>query len=435
VDHKTESDVNAACQPQEKVTHDLADTLVAMLMFFLALGQVPLMWKRDISQAFRRVAIAAEHLDLSWVVFVHRGLHFVAQHIGMPFGTVSAVYAWHRVGAMLLAVLRRICKAPAARYVDDYFGCSKKGVYWTGGRCLTVFGDLLGFPCQPGKNADDLLCMIVLGARVGVELATARVTASIDPEKGLKWTLVLLEILRTQKCDPELAAKMAGRLSFAVSAAAGKVGRAYLKPFFAQAYAPLLGSKASWWLFRAATWWIRYLASEPAMAHDAAYLSRPRVCIWTDAAGASRWIAAVARTATQWLWTRMLVPAEVWNQFLPRRDDQIGMQELLALPLALESFRPHLRGALVTIAVDNQGVLNAVLQGRAGADDLNAVVGKLWLEIAAESIAMHVVRVESLANIADGPTRESTELLDELGAVFVTPVLPDWARDVWSMPA
>lgn len=51
------------------------------------------MWKRDVSRAFRCVPVAADHLETAWAVWVHQGLLWVAQHKGMPFGTVSAVYA------------------------------------------------------------------------------------------------------------------------------------------------------------------------------------------------------------------------------------------------------------------------------------------------------------------------------------------------------
>ena len=59
-------------------------------------------------------------------------------------------------------------------------------------------------------------------------------------------------------------------------------------------------------------------------------------------------------------------------------------------------------GALWLLWVDNQGVLHALLKGRAGADDLNNAVGQVWLDMAEAGIALHVLRVESLANVADG---------------------------------
>ena len=39
----------------------------------------------------------------------------------MPFGAVSAVYAWDRLGEALTTILRRVFLFPASRYVDDLF--------------------------------------------------------------------------------------------------------------------------------------------------------------------------------------------------------------------------------------------------------------------------------------------------------------------------
>ena len=70
---------------------------------------------------------------------------------------------------------------------------------------------------------------------------------------------------------------------------------------------------------------------------------RRHVRTWSDAAGASRWIAAVMEEDGAFWWTRLLVPPEIWEQLLPREDDQIGVQECLGIALALETFRGSLR--------------------------------------------------------------------------------------------
>ena len=90
---------------------------------------------------------------------------------------------------------------------------------------------------------------------------------------------------------------------------------------------------------------------------------------------------------------------------------------------------------MALLTVDNQGVLGALISGRAGVDDLNMVVSKTWLMIADAMAALHVVRMESDSNIADGPTREKLEVLQSLNAEFVEPVLPDWLRSLWEWPA
>ena len=44
------------------------------------------------------------------------------QHYTCPFGAVSSVHAWERVGAALAHLARVFLHLPVFRYVDDYFG-------------------------------------------------------------------------------------------------------------------------------------------------------------------------------------------------------------------------------------------------------------------------------------------------------------------------
>ena len=320
-----------------------------------------------------------------------------------------------------------------ARYVDDYFGASRSGVVWSGGKCLEIFCELLGFPTDPAKSDDHTLKLLILGAEVAVELARRAVSVRVAAEKAVKWSRMLREAIDIGILDAGLASKQAGRLSFAVSVTTNKVGRAFIKPLYAQAAAPMPGGKMSLWLMCACLWWISYLELCPPSLFLATH-RRKHSIIWTDAAGASRWIAAVCFVNDTWLWTRMIVPEDVWECFLTRNDDQIGMQELLAIPLALETFSNEIEGSLCSLYIDNNGVLGGLIRGSSVAADLNQAIGHLWLDIARLQIGLFAVRVESAANIADGPTREFLSLLGELGASFVPPRLPKWCENVWRFP-
>ena len=268
---------------------------------------------------------------------------------------------------------------------------------------------------------------------MAVQLANQSVSVCVAPDKASKWALLLRKAIDENICDSGLASKQAGRLSFAVSVTTNKVGRAFIKPLYAQAACPLPGGKMTRWLIAACKWWIAYLELRPPSVFSA-MRRRKQSIIWTDAAGASRWIAAVIFIDKKWFWTRMIVPENVWNCFLARDDDQIGMQELLAIPLAFETFSSLVQGTLCTIFVDNNGVLGGLIRGSCMAADLNQAIGSVWLDIARLQIGLHAVRVESKANIADGPTREFLSLLGELGASFVPPKLPNWCQQLWNFP-
>ena len=434
VDHETESMMNPATQPVDKLQFDGLDMLVAILLFFLRADVMPRMWKRDISKAFRRIPVFQGHLDLSWTIWMHEGLLYIAQHRGMPFGTISAVYAWHRIGHALLCMILVIFLAPVARYVDDFFGASKEGITWTGGRILSVLSKLLGFDSDDAKDADDAIRMTVLGAELAIKWPYRSVSSKVDSVKASRWVDDLVAMVKRGVCSMELAAKYAGRLSFAVVVSGNRVGRAYIRPFHAQANAPLAGSTMSSALIFAALWFRHYLEVRPP-ANRESKRERRQVISWQDAAGESRWVAAVTCLEGSYFWTRVQTPQWLWDQLLPRGDAQIGFQELLGVVLALGTFGSQLSGSLWVSFIDNDGVMHALLNGGGRSPEINSVIGRLWLHLAEADIDLHAARVESAANIADGPTRDYFDNLAAINARFVNPILPDWMHSIWSMPA
>ena len=181
----------------------------------------------------------------------------------------------------------------------------------------------------------------------------------------------------------------------------------------------------------ACLWWVEWLSERFDMSVVVDPSARRKVQAWTDASGASRCLSAVVHVSGRWYFTYMTVPDEIWVQFLPRNDEQIGMQEFLAVPLLFHTFQSIIEGSLLLLAVDNQGVLHSLVKGRSSAAYLNSGVGRHWMDVSRMRVSQHVVRVESASNIADGPSRDDTSLLQALGAVFVPPRLPPWCYQLW----
>lgn len=135
------------------------------------------------------------------------------------------------------------------------------------------------------------------------------------------------------------------------------------------------------------------------------------------------------------MWTAIQTPDHIWDQLVERGDNQIGIQEMPGVVLAWGTFRRFLQGSLWTAFVDNDGVLGAILKGGSGAPEVNIAVGQLWLDLATDVVGLHAARVESKANVADGPSRGDFSEVHRLGAVWTEPVLPPWAYDLWAIPA
>ena len=64
-----------------------------------------------------------------------------------------------------------------------------------------------------------MIYMVVLGAAVNLDWPKRLVTMHVEEAKAERWKLCLQNIILTGESSPELAAKMAGRLSFSVSVA------------------------------------------------------------------------------------------------------------------------------------------------------------------------------------------------------------------------
>lgn len=73
--------------------------------------------------------------------------------------------------------------------------------------------------------------MIVLGARIAASPATGDVAFTVSEDKAVKWIQSLSTIINEGKCDDKVAQKLAGRLSFLVTLASNKIGRASINPF------------------------------------------------------------------------------------------------------------------------------------------------------------------------------------------------------------
>ena len=155
-------------------------------------------------------------------------------------------------------------------------------------------------------------------------------------------------------------------------------------------------------------------------------IQRKRVFAWTDAAGESRMLSAMIHVAGQWHFTCLRMPAMVWRLWLPRWDHQIALQELITVVMLVATFGEELRGCELPLYIDSDAVLGALLKGGCRAEDANFIIGRVWLWLAQEQIAIEIWRVESKANVADDPSRDQFQWLRRVGARPRRPKLLEW---------
>ena len=432
VDDMTEMQLNPSTEQSDKQVNSSVLALVWVMLMFLQSGIECRLWKRDIQNAFRRLPVRTEHLFLVWVVWMSSGEKVAAPHLGMPFGAVASVVAWHRVGSWLAKVIMTVARAPMARYVDDYFGASKRGVKWSGGRLLSLLCSLTGLLCDSEKDVDDDTSMIVLGLSVDLSMEQARVLVRLEQSKATMWKGELEDAVKEDRLHSWQAAKFAGRIQWTLTAGKSRAGRSYLKAFFAQAVRPLPEGRISRRLQQACSWVGNYLEERPASCWTSVDEKRPHIRSWSDASGVDRMVAVLVLLDDEWHYTVAEVPMSSLGDFLQRNDNFIGVLELLAPVLALGTWGDKMADTLWTAWIDNQGVLHSLLRGSSVADDLNTLIGRMWMVLAKIQCDLSVMRVESKANIADGPTRKDFSEIAALGAKFHPPCWPTWASSVWN---
>ena len=81
------------------------------------------------------------------------------------------------------------------------------------------------------------------------------------------------------------------------------------------------------------------------------------VISWTDAASTTKLLSAVFFDGEKFEYTRMVAPAQILGSMTQRNDGMIGVLELLAVLLVLETWKEILRYARWQAYIDNDGVL------------------------------------------------------------------------------
>ena len=208
---------------------------------------------------------------------------------------------------------------------------------------------------------------------------------------------------REKKCSPDQAAKYAGRLAFTCTIAAARQGRAFVKPFHAQANAPLREFDMSPALLNAAPWWTKFLELKPSIRMAVGHTTRETVWAWTDSSGEDPCLGVVVYRRGSWYYTYLDAPPAVLDQLLHRQDSQINFLEMLAVLLFVTTFQNIICGTAAFVFIDNNSVLGSLLKGSSSAPEANMLTGRIWLHAAEWSWAPIWARVESAANIADGP--------------------------------
>ena len=183
--------------------------------------------RSDFQAAYRSCPIRPEDVPYANILVrdPSSGVVSVTAQWAMPFGAVSAVYAWDRLGEAITAILRKIFLFPASGYVDYIFMPVWASISGASRAILLEVVDVFGAVLRPAKTPAPSGSMPVLGVLATVN--ATNIELQIEGERLRFWRGELVRIRDTSGFERRaLASRMAGRLEFAASAVWGSVPRA-----------------------------------------------------------------------------------------------------------------------------------------------------------------------------------------------------------------
>ena len=421
------SGINEATQVSERICYDDLDTLVAVGQLVRQNSPGPLrLRKDDVVGAYKTLPIRTVHLPYAVAVTEDAACTGVAlQLFSCPFGALSSVHSWHRVGFAIQHVLAHLFRIFYPRFVDDFFSIDREtpddtsltGPSGTAVLAREVVQGLLGWQLDEAKSVTAASDATVLGIHVALDEVGEKFVFTVPTPKCSQWVAEIEAILTAGVLTPAAAQKLAGKLSWGATMVFGKSARVYLAALFH--HSARRSSRLSSRLRRALQWWLRFLHSEPRRAIPYAPSLRPRVILYTDAAGcgALAWVLAHGDFK---VFARAWVPRWLRTRVKPRRQ-QIGTWELIAAVCGLWHAFSQLPQALeIFLFVDSNPALGALVRGTSRQVDWNALVTSIWFAAAQRADILCPFRVPSAQNLADAPSRAhedpaKLDVLFELG--------------------
>ena len=417
IDDFSDNGVNGATVLPEEMRHDSLDTLVGLARAAVQdRPGVPFLFRKDDFQsAFKTLPVKGEHLQFAVATWAEAELDDTGlQLLSCPFGAAASVFAWHRFGSAVQALLAAIFLVAYPRFVDDFFGGDAAAAMPAehafasapGAAALArkIIVDLLGWSLDNSKAVAEATQMTVLG--VMAKACLEGIWFWIGDEKKEKWLEQIRRALRSNALSPAEAAKLAGRLSWGATAVFGKGARVFLAPLFW--HGKRRRAKLAGRVRNALLWWEQYLLSGPCAFARFVQPVLQRCILYTDATGGGK-LALVLQTPERRIWAAAEIPSEAWSWALPRRT-QVTLWELVAALCGIHLFlKQACEHQELVVFIDNTAALHALLRGSSRQADLNSVIGTTWFDLARANVLMHAHYVPSSLNLADGPTRPSKE--------------------------
>jgi hypothetical protein len=399
----------------------------------------------DMAAAYRRVPTSQpQYTVFALWSMARKQIVYYYLH-GHCFGHRAAVLNFNRFPHLMVALARGLFAVAVDHYFDDYIIIDSKQGGESAQDAVAGVHALVGQAVEMKKRKPMAPANIALGIYADVSAAHTAGVVSFSPiESRVQQILTMLRDAEAKnRLDPGTAASLLGKLGFLLSACFSKFGRAPCQPLVQRQYfeeattftAPLVAMKE----------FFEFVLPNMPPARTPLYTSTiPPIVVYTDAMytpGSSPRYSRLGwcifdPLAAHPLHGWVVVPQHVYSSLAPNLQTYITQTEALAACCPYWSAPGSFRGRQVIHLIDNTSALAGFVHGYASKPDMARLVNIFHLT--QFSLDMHVwfEWVPSLCNVADLPSRGTTEDWNEFFEIApdsqltqtVIPPFHDWLQ-------
>ena len=207
-----------------------------------------------------------------------------------------------------------------------------------------------------------------------------------------------------------MAASLAGKLGFAISATFGRIGRAQIRPIIARSYSHK--RRINDVLQQCLAWWLRFLRTYVPRPVPTNLEQLPTIVSYSDGEGGNAGIgvAAWAPWLARPVAAYTVVPNHIRALWAKARSSEqyndIYLVEAVGPLVLLLTFPRLMRNALWLHFIDNAAAEAALIKGSSTVASSNLIISSTWEMCHKRALLPYFDRVESKANPVDGLSRQ-----------------------------
>ena len=431
-DDHSASHNNLAAERTQQINMAMVDYLMVMVSSMAKrFNKELLIATEDMAGAYRQVPLSDSQVRISVTAVYNPQTKqpSLFEIYGQPFGAAHAVPNFYRLAEWVCRLLIRAFHLLVDHFFDDYFAVVRRGESQASLFCLQEAFKVLGVVLDDEKSQPPSDFAMVLGVAFNTRSLHDQKLLLVEPKptRVTNLTTLINKILDDNFLSPSLAASLLGKFGFLCSTLFGKVGRCCTQAVRARQY----GNPDEVTLTRELriSLHLMILFANTAPRRELS-LDRqlPPLLLYTDASDVpgrqqGQWITGAVLIDPHTMlisYTSWIVPSAVIASFLPKKT-YMGQLEILACPIALNTWPDILQNRQVLLFIDNDAAAACLVRGYSPRQDSCALVGDFWLAASSSKLSVYIDRVESKSNLADGPSRLNFDLMYSLQAIWTAP--------------